>query len=487
MGNETCNTPEQVDLSNRCDISVGERIPLRNFCTYVDDHGDSIRAEYCSLISSGNEWGNSQQGDDCDFTTCFPYTIYTNQGQCCQLNNSSCCRKQGKGVTCQRIKFTGDPLTCCLKDMACSNIPPSSNPNQCYSDELKQHTCSDGKNGQPNYRSIVSKDCREFLYQYCTGTLPTDDPNSNEWLNRWTKKGRDSCVSILVRNIIQAEGPRCFDPPVNPGICTPIRIPLDAEGYFWAQGVITKVLQRYQEQGFSIGTPPSYQGYNIFQDLLYSEICCPYPGLCQPALRNICSDKTAQRLSLNLPLMQWCGCHLPSNEYQNYSIKYNILPQCTPMCNRQGVIPIVGINSEPITCQQNICIIDEINVNLINSQVGVGIEFDQVCGNCKNSQCSCIISNATIDINNSTINGNFVPISEGCGNFFCTQDNSSRIGPLVITTQCGDNQNPLSNLQQRIAKEEKEAQKRSWIYTIIIIGIFLLILFFLVFFINPKS
>jgi hypothetical protein len=122
--------------------------------------------------------------------------------------------------------------------------------------------------------------------------------------------------------------------------------------------------------------------------------------LCQDGLDRVCETQTAQRISLNPAIAQWCGCHLPPQEYEDYSVKFNIPPECTPMCNRSGTIPIVGINAEPVNCKQNVCLIDEVTVNLINAQIGGGITFDQICGNCGGNPCSCIISNTEIDIIN---------------------------------------------------------------------------------------
>lgn len=488
-----CGIHEDPSPVNLCDISLGfyPYDTMQNFCTILGPAGNSYRNEYCNLMSNAGEWGDPNSIDgSCFYNDCKPFQDFGNG--CC----NGCCGIIGGGLVCKRKSFTGDPVTCCFKDMDCTGESPASNPPQCYSDPAKQHTCADGKTSAsgepvPNHRSITSTDCQDVLLQYCSGTLSTDDPNSTDWLSRWTQNngGPGSCLYALNRNLFRKSAP-CLQitPPIIPGQCglqPPFEI--DAEGYFWGQRLITEAVSHYERQGFQIGTLPGFQGYNPWQDFLYTNVCCPYPGLCQDVLNVVCANKTAQRISLNPAVAQWCGCHLPEGEYQSYSTKFNIPPECTPMCNRSGTIPIVGINAEPIKCRQNICMIDGVTVNLINSQIGGGINFDQICGNCSGAQCSCIISGTTIDISNSTIGGNVIPINEGCGSFTCSQTNPGTTGPSTITVPCGTGTfNPYSQYDAEVAAAQAAANKTSWLLTLLIIGIALVLMFLIVLFIHPN-
>lgn len=478
-----CGHHDDPDTTNRCGISVGDSYDMRHFCTYLGPAGDGYRSQYCRKMSSGGEWGDPRQvNDGCSYNDCDPYQDFG--FGCCK----GCCGIIGGGVLCRRLSFTGDPVLCCLNDMACTAVDPNTNPSQCYSDPGMQHTCADGKNGQPNHRSIVSDGCKDVLFEYCTGTLNTDNPNTTNWLDRWTN---GVCPNILARNMFQTGGPNhCFSPPVPiPGICNlPPPYPIDSEGFFWGQRLISAAMNKYQTQGFSIGTLPGFPGYHPWQDLLYSDVCCPYPGLCQDGLNRVCATKTSQRISLNPAEAQWCGCHLPEGEYQNYSARFNIPPECTPMCNRAGTIPIVGINAEPINCRQNICMIDDVTVNLVNAQIGGGLNFNQICGNCEGAQCSCIVSNTTVDIFNSIIGGNVVPISQGCGSFTCSQTNPGNTGPATITVPCGGTGpfNPYAQYDAEVAAARATAKKNAWLWTLIAIGTALVIIFFIILFIHPN-
>lgn len=483
-----CSTKPLPDTTNLCAVSVDNFAPepMPHFCTLLGVGGDSYRNEYCSLMSTAGEWGDPQTIDnECSYNDCNAYQEWTGSG-CCK----TCCGIIGGGMECKRKSFTGNPITCCFNDMTCTAPNAESNPQQCYSDAGRQQACSDGTGGQPDYRWLSSTDCQEALIPYCTGTLPTDNPNSTAWLDRWTTSSTTgSCDYALRRNLFRSIDP-CFPLGLTgTGVCNvPPPAPFDAEGYFWAQRLISAAFAQYEKQGFQIGALPGFPGYNTWQDFMYNNICCPFPGLCQDALQEICSNKTAQRISLNPAVAQWCGCHLPSGEYEDYSVKFNIPPECTPMCNRAGTIPIVGINGDPVNCRQNICLIDGVTVNLINAQVGGGIEFNQVCSNCPvGAQCSCVISNTTLDIENSTIGGNVVPVAEGCGSFICSQTNPGTTGPNTLSVPCGTTAgfNPYLEFEAEQAAANATAKKNAWLWTLIAIGIAMILIYVIIFIVHP--
>lgn len=477
-----CGTEVNPNTVNQCAVPVGETSKMPGFCTFIS--GGAYGTEFCSKMSTAGEWGNPQgTGFGCYFNNCNFYQEVS--PGCCD----GCCGTQGQGLSCQRLSFTGDPITCCFKDMFCTAPDPQSNPPQCYSDPGMQQACSDGNNGLPDYRALIGPDCQEILIPYCTGTLPTDNPNSTEWLDRWTITGTGSCSYAVNRNLFRGTEP-CVAIGLTgtPGICgLPPPVPFDSEGYFWAQRLVSAAMTRYQDQGFQLGTLPGFPGYNPWQDYLYNNICCPFPGLCQSGLEQTCATKTAQRISLNPAVAQWCGCHLPVGEYEDYSAKFNIPPECTPMCNRAGTVPIVGINGEAVNCRQGVCLIDGVTINLINSQIGGSIDFDQICANCAGAQCSCVVSDTTIDISNSTIGGNLVPVFEGCGSFTCSQTNPGTTGPSTLNLACGlsGTFNPYTELQAEQAAAEKAGKKNAWLWTLIAIGLALILIFFIVLIVHP--
>lgn len=497
MGNN-CGSYQNPDTRNLCLPHLGEvSPPMPGFCAEEGSRGDNNRATYCNAMSISGEWGKPIDNGPgkCQYNNCNGHQ--SGSKGCC----GACCAIVGGTLGCTRLQFTGQPIPCCFNDVACDSQIDNYTP-ACFSDPFQQQTCADGVTGPngeivPNYRSIVSNDCKQKLTQYCTGTLPTDNPDSIDWINRWTVNngGTGSCYYALLRNIFNAPGAgpnHCFNPAsivLPPGVCNiEPPFPYNADGYFWGQSLIEATMMRLQEQGINIGTLPGFPGYNPFQDFLQTNVCCPYPGLCQSGLDTICAQYTAQRLSLNPAIAQWCGCHLAPQEYQDYSVKFNIQPQCTPMCNRNGTIPIVGNNGQPLLCNNTICLIDDVTVNLVAAQIGGGLNFNQVCGNCgNNTQCSCIISDTTVDITNSTIGGSVIPIAQGCGTTTCSQTNPGTTGPATITVSCGTGSfNPYTQYQEQVAAQQAEARKTSLLWTLLVIVLACVAIYFIVLFIHPN-
>lgn len=487
---------EAAVVVNECAASVGVTTDVAEFCTYSPGGNNFIvgyqrRLAQCMAKSSATEWGNPEATNfQCNFPpSCSGYQIMDNS--CGTLGVSD-----GYGGSCTRQSFTGDPLQCCFNNLACSIIPPSNNPPACYSDVAMQNTCSDGQGNTPNYRSLVSTDCRSLLTEYCTGTLPGDDPTSIAWLSRWTANngGAGSCNDVVQRNLyVNSDQSGNLLPYCNPlfqpnGICNlPPKLPVSTSGFYWGQQLLTAAVKKYTSQGFVLGTLPGFQGYNPWQDFIYTNICCPTPGLCAPALANVCATKTAQQVSVDPATAQWCGCFLPAAEYEDYSVRFNISPQCSPMCNRFGTIATADVNAVPITCHTTTCLIDNVTLNLINAQIAGGIDFDQVCNNCENATCSCVVDGLTIDIANQTINGNVIPVAQGCGVVSCTQTNPGTTGPNNIPVPCGTGpQNPYDQYEAALAAEVAAAQKSSWFWTLIVVAAGLLLIFLIILLLKPK-
>jgi hypothetical protein len=499
MGNAGCTlTGEPYNLSNNyCALNLGDYTPdIPGVCSapgfgQAHPFGDSI----CRSI--GTEFVTSEDGPDCFYNTCTNHALVGPPSFCC---NNGCCSAVGFGTRCERTSFSGDTLQCCLNDMMCTNPDAGSNPPQCYSDAAKTRTCSGGP-GAANNRSIVSTACEANLYSYCTGTLGTDDPNSREWLDRWTNGTNTSCPNIMLRKSYRLGGDdRCYTPPViapgTYGFCRLQPDPgtsIDAEGYFWSQRLLIGAIAHYRAQGYQLGSTPGFSGYHPFQDFLYDNVCCPYPGLCQAMLRNQGEGHSVQQLSGNPELTRWFGCYLPEAEYEEYSAKYNIQPACSPTCNRISTIPEVGINDQAITCTQSVCIIDNVTANLLDSTVAGGVSIDQICAGCAGGgglgTCACMASDVNLDITNSTINGLVVPLAQICGNYTCQQSNPSAVGPAMVTIPCDGtgNTNPYEVVQAIIAEHALESYRRNWIITIIIIVVIMLIIIVLLWLFHPQK
>jgi hypothetical protein len=47
-------------------------------------------------------------------------------------------------------------------------------------------------------------------------------------------------------------------------------------------------------------------------------------------------------------------------------------------------------------CAQDVCVINNVAINSTQSQVGNGVNFTQVCNQCKTNSCKCIISGSSV-------------------------------------------------------------------------------------------
>jgi hypothetical protein len=476
MGNvcESIENPAPVNYCNSINDSLEEDVP--GFCTYAGVAGDKYRNNICQQVGAPGEWGNAFSGSSCNYNDCNPYQRM--DSGCCK----GCCGIIGRGGQCRRIGFTGDPLTCCM-----NNVGNQTGPG-CWSDSGQKNTCADGSGGTPNYRQINSNDCQQVLLQYCSGTLPTDDYSDDAWLQRWTTNfgnSNNNCLTALQANLFPNGAPA----PPPAGICN-VAFPPDLvspTGLQWTTELINSVFIHYQDLGYVIGATPATAGFNEFQNFLYDEICCPYPSLCQSGLKSACSRYTLQRISNNAEITRWCGCHLVAGEYAPYADRFNIPPQCSSSCNRSATIPLTDGLTNPILCKQDVCIIDDITVNLINTQVGGNISIDQFCGNCgSGGNCSCIISDSTLDILSSSIGGNVTAVNQNCTSTTCTRANPSGIGPAFYEVPCSTTDNPLSIYQQSIlAAEQAEYRKKIW-FTVAIL-IFLIAIAAILFFFLRRT
>jgi len=491
MGN-TCNAGDVItpDTTNVCN-KKGETHTVPGFCAVQGIGAKPSRSEFCAKLSNAGEW----IVDDDNFTGC-PFRPGSNNTQnipCCD----GLCRLPGHTLGCIRENFTGDKLQCCRNNY--DNKPADGREKFCFSDIAKQNTCD------PDYRDINSNACREELGKYCSGTLDTDDPRSTQWLNRWYQNGPNgelNCTDVIYQNVFknfddgtsESELVKVFLKfNVDLGLCNteiPENILIKADGLYWAKSIIQDAMIKYTEQGFTIGSLPGSRSSNPWEIFIYQNICCPLPGVCQEGLGEVCADKTMDQMSINTLLAQWCGCHMPNENYLEYSQKYNIQKPCTPVCNRLGTIPLTGINNNPINCKQNICVIDDISIDIINTQIGGGLNINQLCNNCTGGQCTCIISNSNIEIRNSIINNNVNAITNKCGTFNCTTLNpgTNGMGPTLITVPCSDiNYNPYEEYDKELTIKNNQARKNSWIYTIIIALLALVAIYLIILYVHPSS
>ena len=515
------------------------------FCAGLTDK--SVRKEYCSDLGSG-EWEYRSASNSCYFSDCNPGQ-YQPTG-CCGW----CCGISGKGVTCSRRNFNGDPIQCCLNDYSgcgvtsgpndpckfnlgfsmdtqgrnidseyvnpgqqCTpgdtisspswsgwscldtNCPKTCNP--CFrgvtydgntvltSDGTSVRKCSQSKINTKYYTpdKYGYTGCRKTLLAYATGEdLPRD---SIEWTYRWMDATgaplRYGCLNVLVRNIfdtsngtapgyskgtgIPSQSPNAVGCSVvdayfnsitgGNGNCTIFPISdyfTSADGIAYARVMLNNVGKRYTLAGYRIGSMVGESTYNIFQDFLYTNIICKLPFIAQDLLNTTCSIYTTTQLEHNPSVANWCGCYMQNGEYQKYVNEYQVNKQCTPMCNKVGVIPIVNQANIVQTCNQSICIIDDVAINLANTNVSGNINVNQMCSNCSSgvgASCSCRISSSVLNFKGQVNNVN---TGEVCTSTLCTVVNPDT--GQTVTMDCSDVRQSQEIFRQQQLEEERLRQ-----------------------------
>jgi len=532
MGNEigtasTCTGGQTPDTRNQCSLYIDDIYHLPHFCTLSGLGGKQNRIVWCGKLGT-NEWGvNDASGSgSCQYDDCGAYK--ESPGGCC----NGCCAIAGSGVDCKRERFNGTPIDCCINDLECNGglVPADPTNPACFSDPDQKLTCDPCQRSlTSNTNTLVSRrngtqvtcgsrnvqGCQEIMLDYCSG-VGVDDQS---WFARWVDLDGNpqECMLALERNLFQnfPGDSKCQVKGIINlgGECTPLVLypstittdsdgntitgggPVNAlsdEGVIWGRQLMNAVFAKYKSQDFVIGAIPGTPGYSSFQDFLYS-LSCQVPIITQDALDSTCSIYTAQRLSLNPDVANWCGCYLPDAEYTQYVDSYQINKECTPMCNRSTTIPIVAGDNTAILCDQTVCIIDDITINLNNSNLNGGINIGQICGNCagtlgSSSSCSCIVENNTVDAANAELGS--INLLNSCSSTTCTVKNPGyRDLPATIAVPCDQSSDPNSvyaQAQAELEAAQAAARRRELGIYLLIIGIFLLLLLLLWFFIRPE-
>lgn len=509
MGNQCDSYPAPDPVTNNHCNDYGGEYYMQDFCSLAGVGGSSQRQEWCGKMGASGEWGVQDTGGtySCTYDDCNSYKPMPGGSGCC----GGCCGIIGKSVVCQRTKFTGDPIKCCLQDNVCNDggigrnprctpsqqqssdtcDTPTENyaPSTCFSDSSRQDTCS------PCHRDITSTTsgqlhdsvstcgrqgettCQDLIYEYCTGAdLAVGDTSWTErWFNPDTGQEGD-CAYAVKRNLFKDVTDNTTGQPLScslsnnlqlistNGQCTPYLNTenFNSQGVAWSKDLISGIFNRYAADGFVVGSEPGTLGYSPFQEVMY-QICCTVPIICQQGLNQTCSSYDAQRLSLNPNVANLCGCYLPDIEYQKYVDSYQINRECTPMCNRLQSIPSVRGDGTPVLCNQDICLIDNIAINLASVNVNGTVDISQVCGSCNASEgssasCTCIVSDNTIEAAGAAI-GN-INIDEQCGSSTCVVTNPDPNGnPPTLSIPCDQITDPNSDFAKQLALLEEQQRK----------------------------
>lgn len=386
--------------------------PFNLFPREFDDNLDGAitrEEQLCTSIGDPGEWVPFREEDKCHYNDADKgYAVNNWEGNIV-----------GAMQSCARANFTADPVVCCFNDYDCNR-----DDDKCFQTPARQATC------HPDHRNLNSSFCRTAIEKYCTGeeTFPTQSNWLEMWLDdaeveinskmatsnkryrstfyskqidvsergkRYPSAEKQPCLRAIARNI------------TNQSICTwddlqagsVITGVYDPDGLEWSRNIINKVLEKFSEENEEgllggINRPGGSGNQNSFYNTLWT-ICNKIPLLCtngskeypEGILHKLCEGVTAENLSENPNLIRWCACYMDEDQYIPSQDKYNISKECTPMCNREGVIPSVNADGERRVCLQNLCVLDDININISASQFSddSSINFTQICPSCGKS------------------------------------------------------------------------------------------------------
>jgi hypothetical protein len=152
------------------------------------------------------------------------------------------------------------------------------------------------------------------------------------------------------------------------------------------------------------------------------------PGSCETFLQSYCQNFTRSEVAANTNLTNLCGCYVSPSDYIT---KYNINPSCDFLCNRSLSSRKLD-NAEIGTlslCENNICVIDDININVTDSVLNSGINFNSICSSCAGSACTCIISGINISnlLGSIGVVDNLNEYCGGTGSLCITKDSNGNI------------------------------------------------------------
>lgn len=397
----------------------------------INNSVKSFEQDYCNNI--GDAYSTDNVGDtewtvlDNDYRKNSCYYNDNHRGYATESGAHCChssCSIVGSGLRCVRQNFRADPFVCCFKDFSCNG---NEEPDTCFQTPERQRTC------HPLFRDLSKETCRDIIYNYCAGEELL--PGQTDWIEMWLENSFiDLNSNMAVSNLtvrsslfntssnVNQRGLKYPFPNKQPcvraiaravtstKICSweqlqavdVVEGAINPEGFIWSQNLLQTVFDRYTAEGGSFLGGINTDGINrngSFYNTLW-QICSKIPGLCTNILDQMCSSYTAEEVSTNSFLIPWCSCYLPEDQYQQYE-QFGVTKECTPLCNRTGVIPAVSSTNQPLKCQQTICIIDETSINLVNTQFeGSGqVNLNQLCGSCGASNVYQSYSAANISIN----------------------------------------------------------------------------------------
>lgn len=280
-----------------------------------------------------------------------------------------------------------------------------------------------------------------------------DTSSGQDWFNLWNN---NVCCN-LYQNFIYEVGPND-------------RVGFNEVNWKTSQDDFNLIYQRYLENNKI--TVPGAEGFNEFQEIL-RECCTRLPGVCATALTKFCQGKTRSDIAKNPAELNFCGCFAPESEIEETKKIFSTDPQCDPLCSRIDTIPLDDGKGNVKECTRTVCDISNISIQATKSSIGSkSVNFTQVCPNCGNNGCTCIISGTSLSgtLNDVGICENF---TQKCGKkSICLKINADGTDMVVSCDTLGAKNSTCKT--KRSTGEFTDLP--TWLKTVIIIAVILVIL-----------
>ena len=329
---------------------------------------------------------------------------------------------KGSQVYCERTEYTAPDLPCCLRTWPDNiwgrNIETTTdypnddiqNKDNCFYVDPETLEVDSDRTCKPETASRDTPTCSRGIAEYCMGNTDI--------------QGNSTSFNVLDTSWIRERwiDPNPLDPDADKSICEE-QLDLylsqpSGPGATNAINLLDRLIHRMRLTRHSINdarastSPETAQIWNLINNY-----CKSYPGVCDQALFNFCSQYSYQDLLYDQPLTELCGCFLPQAEYNQYSSIVSMPRQCAPICNQDNTIKTGNLGlMQWDRCDRDICLIDDLTINAIYSDIDVNVS--QVCGGCgaEGGQCTCIMSNLDFTAVDSNVR---LDIEQNCHQTTC--------------------------------------------------------------------
>lgn len=175
---------------------------------------------------------------------------------------------------------------------------------------------------------------------------------------------------------------------------------------------------------------------NPFWTTYAPEMCKSQPGACDDTLSDLCTSYTPRDVVEADVIQKLCGCFLPDKYYSTPKLASGHPGRgCAPMC----VFPDAIQGAEDTCDNANICIMDDITIDLIKSK-GKDITFDTVCGTSHTPKRLCYFANIDIEDNQSSLDA--IDYQNNCSNCYTFDPSNPDVLPVAVDCKSGKPPNP---------------------------------------------